>query len=628
MGHSGWLVTLAILAAACSGTAGADAADVAPDAPRDVPADVAADVPIDVPPDTVPIDAPDVPTPPACDLSTDGLRIEISPSKPLFLLNLYGGPGELSAVAALLPSDVRPRFAFHFVPAEPYDFGEAWQQSVEAMATAADAAGMPLFVQVEHGNTRNPATADWWHGMFEAHPMLAGLVFAEICWTGLWFTGLDDDYIARMVADLDVVAAHGGYLLWQDMATDNVVEVPHVFLKGGADPSLMAAFRAHARNVIVQDKHNGSGKRFVNTAAPLGLWASCAIGNWGVHSEDWLWWEAGYTHLFQPSSGSSRSGPPWQTVLSFPDAMFGIDWMAGLAGGATVFGSEIPSRIFTPGGTRLCPAFTQVLLPLIRRMIAQPLAPSRDEARARMKVAYQPLEAPLQDLMYDDLFKGLYGPEEASLWEWLPSTGRYFYLPILPVQSTPGERALFAEVVDSDRWTADLSDPGARKAFFDARYPATGEGDAWFVSFPGRLFAFNPRENADVDATFRTALDAPGLSLSATLPAHTSLLALAREDGLEVDLSNYRIDAEADVWTDPSINDDPTRYIDEKYSVDPTDDAQRRTIVAVEGLPAAAVVQSSGDPRAAVADAFADGRHVVTVDHNGPVTLRFRWAAR
>jgi hypothetical protein len=612
---------LAILLIACGSGAGSDIGlrDQAVDA-LDA-ADITEDP--DVPADAVAL--PDVPEPPACDLATTGLRIEVSRDKPLFLFNLYGDASEVAALSALLPADVRSRFAIHYVPAEPYDFSEAWQAAVEAIATAADDAGMPLFLQVEHGNTRNAATGEYWHGMFDRHPSLTGLVFAEICWTGLWFDGLDDDYIARMIADLDVVAAHGGYLLWQDMATDNVVEVPHVFLKAGADPGLMAAFRAHGRNVIVQDKHNGSGKRFVNAAAPMGLWASCVIGNWGVHSEDWLWWEAGYTHLFQPSSGVSRSGPAWQSVMSFPDALFGIDWMAGLAGGATVFGVEIPAKLVSPDGQRLCPAFQKVLLPLIRRMLAEPLAPSRDQARSRMKVAYQPLEAPLQDLMQDGIFQGLYGPEEASLWEWLPSTGRYYYLPILPVLSTPGERALFDEVIDSARWTADLSDLAVRRAFFDARYPSTGDGDAWFVAFPGRLLAFNPRENKDLDANFTTAIDVPGLSLSATLPAHTSLLALSRDDGLEVDLSNYRIDSEADVWTDASINDDPMKYIRERYSVDPTDDARRTTVVRVEGLAAAATLEVSGDPRAVAKDVFSEGRHTVTVDHNGPVTLRFRW---
>ena len=43
-----------------------------------------------------------------------------------------------------------------------------------------------------------------------------------------------------------------------------------LLLKAGADPSLMAAFRQHGRNVIVQDKHNGTGMRFVTAAAPMG----------------------------------------------------------------------------------------------------------------------------------------------------------------------------------------------------------------------------------------------------------------------------------------------------------------------------------------------------------------------
>ena len=567
----------------------------------------------------------EVASPPSCDLSTAGLRIEISPDKPLFLHNLYGAPSELAAVRDLLPDDVRPRYAFHYVPPEPYDFSAAWQQDVEAMATAADAAGMPLFVQVEHGNTRNPATAAWWNDLFDRHPMMTGLIFAEICWSGIWLSRLDDDYIARLIADLEVVAAHGGYLLWQDMAADNLVEVPHVFLKAGADAGLMAAFRQHGRNVIVQDKHNGTGKRFVTAAAPMGLWASCVIGNWGVHSENWMWWEAGYSHLFQPSSGVGHAGPGWRSVLTFPDAMFGIDWIAGLAGGATVFGIEIPGVVVTPGATALQPAFRNVLLPLIRRMLQQRLGPTRDEARDRMRVAYQPLAAALPDLMQDGIFVGLYGPEQNDLSEWLPSTGRYFYLPILPVLSTAGERARFAEVVDSDRWSAELADVDAKRAFFDARFPANGTGDAWFVAFPGRVFAFNPHENVDQDVAFRTAVDAPGLALSATLPAHTSLLAMTRDDGLEVDLSNYRIDAETDVWSDPSIDDDPTPYLSGKYATSPTDDVLRRTTLAIEGLASAATIESSGDG-AQVSDAFADRRHAVTVDHNGPVTVRFRWA--
>ncbi len=614
------------LAPGCGGGRGTGdvPADVAGAGDADAVAEVADAPGTDLPGDD---GTADVAQPPACDLSTAGLRVQIGPDKPLFLFNLYGDSTQIATVKALLPDDVRARFAFHYVPAEPYDFSDAWQQGVEAMATAADAAGMPLFVQVEHGNTRNAATPAYWHQMFDSHPMLAGLIFAELCWSGIWLSRLDDDYIARIVADLEVVAAHDGLLLWQDMAADTLPEVPHVFLKAGADPSLMAAFRQHGRNVIVQDKHNGTGKRFVTAAAPMGLWASCVIGNWGVHSENWMWWEAGYGHLFQPPSDVSKSSPSWQSVLTFPDALFGIDWMAGLAGGATVFGLEIPAMMVPPGGQSLAPAFRQVLLPLIRRMLATPLAPTRDEARARMRVAYQPLVAAPPELMEDALFTGLYGPGKKSLWEWLPSTGRYYYLPILPVLSTPAERAAFAEVVDSDRWGAEFTDVAAKQAFFDARFPPTGEGDAWFVTFPGRLFAFNPNENADVDTTFRAALDAPGLALSATLPAHTSLLALPAQGGLDVDLSNYRIDAEADVWSDPSINDDPTPYLQTKYAVHPTDGALRRTTIAVEGLAAAATVDWSGDPRSVVADTFAGGRHQVTVDHNGPVSVRFRWHA-
>ena len=54
--------------------------------------------------------------------------------------------------------------------------------------------------------------------------------------------------------------------------------------------------------------------------------------------------------LVQPSSGVGHAGPEWQSVLSFPDAMFGIDWMAGLAGLFTRDFFEMAKQRLKPNG--------------------------------------------------------------------------------------------------------------------------------------------------------------------------------------------------------------------------------------------------------------------------------------
>jgi|GEM_PF-74025 len=619
------LLALLVALMSCNGPGGSAKAEAVFDAsPETALGDTAPpDVPVDlgIGDETARPDDP-------CAQSTVGFRVEISATKPLFVWNLYGDPSAVGKIAARLPEDVKPFFAFQFVPAEPYDFSDAWKASVEAMLAAADLAGVPMFVQVEHGNTRNPATADYWRAQFGAHPRFLGLVFAELVWSGLGLTGLDDDYMSRLAAALEIVAAHGGYVLWQDMADDRPgawQEIPHVFVKAGGNAGLMAAFRQYGAHLILQDKHNGSGKRFVGPAAAMGFWTSCVAANWGVNSEDWLWWEAGFSTPFAPDPENPKQGPDWSSVFSFPDALFGLDWLADLAGGATVFSLEAPFHGFGDAA-RFSPAFERVLLPLIRLILAEHLIPTRDEVVAKVKVAYQPEHDHPPELWGDELFRGLYGPSRRSLFEWLPSTGRYFYVPILPVLSTADERARFPEVVDSTRWATELTGLDAKQAFFDARYPAVGEGDAWVVGFPGRWFVLNPNENQDVTATFRFPLHDAGLTLSGSFGPHTLAVVLARADGLDVHLSNFRIDTLADVWSRPPLTgDDVSAYLDAYYA-DPTDHALRRSRLAVEGLAAKAHVEVEAGPETLVADRFEDGAHRLDVDHNGPVTLRLRWS--
>jgi len=567
--------------------------------------------------------------PPSCTPPVAELRRPISPGAPLFLFNLYGGPDEVRSIDAVLPEDVRPYFAIQYVPPEPYDDSPAFRERVEAVAAAAEAAGLPLFVQTEHCYTRNETPMSYWSGLFERRASLIGLVFAEISCTGLQLTGLDADYMERMKTTIETVAAHGAYFLWQDMGWDRPgpwEKVPHVFVKAGSDEALYRSIREHAAHVLLMCKQNGDGRRFVGPAAALGWWTSCGVGQWGVNPEDWVWLEAGYRHLYEPSDGWGPFRASWLPVFTYPDALFGMEWMIAASGGATLFALEAPFHGFASLEIeRRTPAFEHVLLPLIRGLLARDLIPTRDEVRARMRVAYHPGVPVPPELNGDELFRGLYGPEEDDLYEWLPSTGRYYFLPVLPVLAGQGTTGLFPAVFDDADYARELSDEGDRRAFFDARYPAVGEGDSWFVNMGAHWYVANPHENADVVTTFAFPLNRwAGRVLSGSLSPHTFAVVTEEAAGLRLHLSNYRIDAEADVWANAErVEADPLGYVNEIYIPAPTDGDLRRTVVHLQAPGREPGLEISGHPGFVYTTAFDAGTGVwaLTVDHNGPVDV-------
>ena len=65
-------------------------------------------------------------------------------------------------------------------------------------------------------------------------------------------------------------------------------------------------------------------------------------------------------------------------MFTYPDALFGLEWLVALANGATVYSLEAPFHGFASLEIReRTPAFDKVLLPLIRRILGDRLIPSR-----------------------------------------------------------------------------------------------------------------------------------------------------------------------------------------------------------------------------------------------------------
>ncbi len=224
------------------------------------------------------------------------------------------------------------------------------------------------------------------------------------------------------------------------------------------------------------------------------------------------------------------------------------------------------------------------------------------------------------------MFQGLYGPEVSTICEWLPSTGRYYFLPILPVHSSSDMQALFPEGIQAADYQDLLATAEKRKALFDARYPLEEEGDAWVVHFGSRWFLANPRENQDSPVTFRLALATPpGSVLEGTLEAHTFAIVVEGESVLRIHLSNYRTDSDNGVWDNPEFTqEDPWTWFYGDYLVHPDDEETRRTTLILHAsLKAEPDVEVQVTGQGTVTPEFDANAGTMTlrVDHNGVVEL-------
>lgn len=611
------LLLLSAACVYCAGCASSPGSDVLQDGFAD--ADVAATPDIS----TGDVTAVDTDLPDQTD-STEPLRREFSPDRPFFMFNVYMGTDAASAdrLAALIPADFKPYFGVQLVGKYPYDNDEEHLEWVRQMVDAFTANDIPTLVQAEAFNTRSDIPMTFYESLFDRSPLFLGIVFAELSASGLSIEGMDADYEQRIVRAVETVAAHNGFFMWQDMGyewSEMTLESGHPFVEAGASTLLFDLFSRLGRHVILIDKHNGDGKRFQGPAAAMGWWSSGLVNSWGVNSEDWIWWEGGWGTLFGPHCEFPKGCDGTLARWNFPLVMTGMDWLADLAGGASVFSIEVG---FANGDfSKPTPAFTNVQLPFMRMVINNNLLISREEFRTYSRVAYQPSGPWGFDMHHDDIFKGLYGPEIDSLREWLPSTGRYNYLPILPTLAGPEVKALYHEVVGTDYWEANWKDNQQAKIdWFNERYRAV-EGDSWVVNNGTGWFMMNPNENVDIATTFSFKLiNRPHITLSGTFEPHTLAVAVEKPTGITIWLSNYRIDGQG------MLDQFGADGIFDAYMADPWDDGLRRTELTMTGTaPDPSSVEFTCSDNFTRNVEAVDDRTIVTIDHNGPVVINIEY---
>ena len=217
---------------------------------------------------------------------------------------------------------------------------------------------------------------------------------------------------------------------------------------------------------------------------------------------------------------------------------------------------------FVDGEVILTPTFYDVLYP-IYQMILNGAVPSKDEVKDNIKVAYQMKMTRSYALSGNDahLLQGLYCDTFSFIEEkidvtpyfdctkdWVPSTGRYYIIPILPIYSNPEEVLPESKILSDFSYFFNLLFINPIKTkFFNKYYEETYTGDGVLFDINDYIYIFNSNENKTIDSeqTVNYTLPKSKKEITSTFVAHTYAIINETEEKIEIDLCNLRLDTDA-----------------------------------------------------------------------------------
>ena len=519
----------------------------------------------------------------------DGLRLYVDEENPLFMIRncpryipnptAYDIAYEAVLTYWALPEDIKP-FAVIYIDEGPtYLTVEQQLAYWDEILTWTDEYDVPIVAQSEcfcTNKTREPFSQEQLSDMLKKHESLMGFVQVELSTNGVTNEhlatdavsndmGVNKNILARMKSCVKACAENGGLFIWQDMEYIYRKKSCYVnqLLK---DKELYDLLKENTENIIIMDKHNGHGRHFSSQSNILGCWLDDVCGNWGVNLENFLWYEEGFTEY--DNEGLKPNEPDFMYTSKYPPALYGIDLIADIVGGATVFAIE---GTFSRGGLYhwvngnvvLTPTFYDVLYPFFR-MALDGAIPDKEEVKEKIKVAYKMSYPNAYALSGNDahLLQGLYCDTFTFFQEkfdfgnnvyfdctktWVPSTGRYYIIPILPIHSNPEEVLPDSYILNDFKYFFNLLFVNSvKEKFFNKHYEETYEGNGVLFDINDYVYVFNSNENKTIDSlqTVKYSLAESGKDLTAEFVAHTYAVFKEGENKIDIDLCNLRLDTD------------------------------------------------------------------------------------
>ncbi len=579
----------------------------------------------------------------------DGLRMYVDKDNPLFLFRNVDN-GKTVWESALdtynaIPEDIR-NFSAIYIDYH-WDFDKEEQTAFwEKYLTFTDKHNVPTICQVENyctNGTREGFTTEELTALFQKHPSLIGFNQVELCTSGVSRTNKATERIYQRLKDcIRACIDNGGLFVWQEMEYvwwEKRCYVNHML----DDKELYDLVTSSPQNIIIMDKHNGRGRHFSSQSNIMGAWLAGACGNWGVNLENFIWYEEAYTDY--NDSSMSTEHPSYKYSIKYPPALLGTDLIADMVGGATVYGFEgtyFNNAVHTcdsEGNIIFTDTFYDVLYPLYQKILASAV-PSKEEVKEKVKVAYRftsPVTYPLSGTEAH-LIQGLYA-DKITLWQekfvepytdlsksWVPSTGRYYIIPILPQRADVKSVLPDAFIMDDFQFFARglFIDP-LKKLFFNNRYEETYTGNGVLYDIADNIYIFNSNENKTVDAVQSASYTMKsGKKLDAVFDAHT--YAIINEDNgkISVDLCNLRLDIdEADILEKNEYQ-FLQEYITEGKVGDPEN--YRTTTLSFSGFKSEPDVTATGSHFAKMKKSYnsSTGTLTLTIISNGEVLISIK----
>ncbi len=599
----------------------------------------------------------------------DGLRMYVDEENPLFMIRncpLWSGDlsGSAFADAAIktyyaLPEDVR-NFAVIYIDEGPtYLTPEQQIDFWDEMLNITDEAGVPVVCQSEcfcTNKTREPFTQQQLSDIMKRHETLIGFVQVELSTNGVTNdklaydevtedNGVNRNILARLKSCVKACKENGGLFIWQDMEYIYWKKSNYVnFIL--QDKELYNLLKSCTENVIIMDKHNGHGRHFASQANIMGCWLDDVCGNWGVNLENFLWYEEGL--LEYDDIGVAPNEPDFAYTAKYPPALYGIDMIADLVGGATVYAIEgTLSRgglyHWINGEVVMTATFYDVLYPFYQ-LVLNGAVPDKEQVKEKIKVAYKMTSPAAYALRGNDahILQGLYcdsfsffhenfdvksNPYNDCTKDWVPSTGRYWIIPILPIHSDPDEVLPDSCVLnDFTYFLRLLFIKPIKQMFFNSKYKETYEGDGVLFDINDYIYVFNSNESKVTGSNQKVKYTLPksGLELNTNFVAHTYAIFEEKDDAINIDLCNLRLDSDEICAGLEDENTFMTKYALGGKMDDPKD--FRESVIEFSGFESEPTVSAEGSNGAKLKKEWNASTKTlcVTVISNGDVRISIK----
>ena len=483
----------------------------------------------------------------------EGSRIFINEENPLFLfrpsLPIIFGTDTLIATYEILPDDIKAFSALLYDPgANSTASVDELLKTYENILVETDEKDIPIFLVLERWNsvnTQEAFTVEQLCSLLENHHSLMGFAHLELS-ANPW----SQEHAERIKTTIKACREYGAVFMWQDMGYQWENE-RNVLQRAFEDEELYELMCEYSHNVVLTDKHNGRGRHFSGQSDCMGAWLSGVCDNWGTNVESWLWWEVrdgDYANETLQYDGENY-------VHRYPPALGGIDFICDMVGGATVFSSEeLFINYTTLAGVQLTETFWSVVYPLYQRILNGAI-PDKEQVKEQIKVAYQfksPFD-PNRSGLESDMFIDTYGMTDQwytlyndtdSTRKWIPYTGRYYILPSLPKYADAAEVLPGVDVLNNKNYLKYFGSAEKKQDYLNERYPETYTGDATLYSINGLTYIFNNSEYTPKTETANYSLKTSGLGLSTELDLHAYMIVEDKDNGLDIELVNLRLDSE------------------------------------------------------------------------------------